>query len=79
MNDVYLGELEQIVLLAVLRAGEQAYAMPILEQIERHTDARSRVARSTPRSTGSSRRAACGHVSASRSLSGAAAPGAISA
>ena len=37
MNDVYLGELEQIVLLAVLRAGDQAYAMPILEQIERHT------------------------------------------
>jgi DNA-binding PadR family transcriptional regulator len=37
MNDVHLGELEQIVLLAVLRAGDQAYAIPILEQIERHT------------------------------------------
>lgn len=37
MTDVYLGELEQVVLLAVLRVGEQAYAMPILEQIEAQT------------------------------------------
>src|SRR3954447_6974003 len=37
MADVYLGELEQIVLLAVLRLGDQAYAVPILEQIERQT------------------------------------------
>jgi PadR family transcriptional regulator PadR len=37
MTDVYLGELEQIVLLAVLRVGEHAYAMPILEQIEAQT------------------------------------------
>ena len=35
MPDVYLGELEQIVLLAVLRLGDEAYAVPILEQIER--------------------------------------------
>ena len=35
MTDVYLGELEQIVLLAVLRLGDEAYAVPILEQIER--------------------------------------------
>jgi len=34
MPDVYLGELEQIVLLAVMRLGERAYAVPILEQIE---------------------------------------------
>jgi DNA-binding PadR family transcriptional regulator len=34
MPDVYLGELEQIVLLAVLRLGDEAYAVPILEQIE---------------------------------------------
>ncbi len=34
MPDVYLGELEQIVLLAVMRLGEGAYAVPILEQIE---------------------------------------------
>ena len=33
MPDVYLGELEQIVLLAVLRLGDEAYAAPILEQI----------------------------------------------
>src|SRR4051812_28074532 len=37
MADVYLGELEQIVLLAVLRLGDQAYAVPVLEQIERQT------------------------------------------
>jgi PadR family transcriptional regulator, regulatory protein PadR len=34
MTEVYLGELEQIVLLAVLRVGDEAYAIPILEQIE---------------------------------------------
>jgi len=37
MPDVYLGELEQIVLLAVLRLGDEAYAVPILEQIEAQT------------------------------------------
>jgi PadR family transcriptional regulator PadR len=37
MPDVYLGELEQIVLLAVLRLGDAAYGVPILEQIERQT------------------------------------------
>ena len=34
MADIYLGELEQIVLLAVMRLGDEAYAVPILEQIE---------------------------------------------
>jgi PadR family transcriptional regulator PadR len=33
MAEIYLGELEQIVLLAVLRLGDEAYAVPILEQI----------------------------------------------
>ena len=37
MPDIYLGELEQIVLLAVLRLGDAAYAVPILEQIEKQT------------------------------------------
>jgi PadR family transcriptional regulator PadR len=37
MTEVYLGELEQIVLLAVLRLGDEAYAVPILEQIESQT------------------------------------------
>ena len=37
MAEIYLGELEQIVLLAVLRLGEGAYAVPILEQIEEQT------------------------------------------
>jgi PadR family transcriptional regulator PadR len=37
MRDVYLGELEQVVLLAVLRLGDEAYAVPILEQIEKQT------------------------------------------
>ena len=40
MPDVYLGELEQIVLLAVMRLGEGAYAVPILEQIEEHAGRR---------------------------------------
>ena len=43
MTEVYLGELEQIVLLAVLRLGDEAYAVPILEVIER--DAGRRIAR----------------------------------
>jgi PadR family transcriptional regulator, regulatory protein PadR len=34
MAEIYLGELEQIVLLAVMRLGDGAYAVPILEQIE---------------------------------------------
>jgi len=37
MSEIYLGELEQIVLLAVLRIGDGAYAVPILDQIERQT------------------------------------------
>jgi len=32
-----LGELEQIVLLALLRVGEDAYAVPVLAEIERQT------------------------------------------
>ena len=37
MPDIYLGELEQIVLLAVLRLGDEAYGVPILEQIAAQT------------------------------------------
>jgi DNA-binding PadR family transcriptional regulator len=37
MPDVYLGELEQIVLLAVMRLGDDAYAVPIQELIESQT------------------------------------------
>lgn len=33
MADIHLGDLEQIVLLAVLRLGDNAYAVPILEEI----------------------------------------------
>lgn len=40
MSEIYLGELEQIVLLAVLRLGDEAYAVPILEQIEQQTGRR---------------------------------------
>jgi PadR family transcriptional regulator PadR len=40
MTDLYLGELEQIVLLAVLRIGSEAYASPILEEIEAQTGRR---------------------------------------
>ena len=34
---MHLGEFEQIVLLAVLRLGENAYAIPVREEIERRT------------------------------------------
>ena len=40
MTEIYLGELEQIVLLAVLRLGDGAYAVPILEHIEEQTGRR---------------------------------------
>jgi DNA-binding PadR family transcriptional regulator len=43
MPDLYLGELEQIVLLAVMRLGDGAYATPILDEIE--SQAGRRVAR----------------------------------
>ncbi len=33
----HLGEFEQIVLLAILRLGEEAYGVPIREEIERRT------------------------------------------
>ena len=39
-DPIYLGELEQIVLLAVLRLKGEAYAVPILEQIEAQTGRR---------------------------------------
>ena len=32
-----LGELEQVVLLAVMRVGEEAYGVPVLHEIERET------------------------------------------
>jgi DNA-binding PadR family transcriptional regulator len=34
MAEIHLGDLEQIVLLAVLRLGDKAYTVPILEEIE---------------------------------------------
>lgn len=34
---MYLGEFEQIVLLAILRLGEDAYAIPVREEIEART------------------------------------------
>jgi PadR family transcriptional regulator PadR len=37
MPEIYLGELEQIVLLAVLRLADEAYTVPILELIEAQT------------------------------------------
>src|SRR3954465_15141866 len=37
MPEIYLGELEQIVLLAVMRLGAEAYAAPLLEQVEEQT------------------------------------------
>jgi PadR family transcriptional regulator PadR len=37
MPDIYLGEFEQIVLLAILRLGDDAYAIPVREEIEGRT------------------------------------------
>ena len=37
MQSMYLGEFEQIVLLAILRLGEDAYAIPIRQEIEERT------------------------------------------
>jgi len=37
MADVYLGEFEQIVLLAILRLGDEAYAIPVRDEIARRT------------------------------------------
>jgi PadR family transcriptional regulator PadR len=33
-----LGEFEQLVLLAILRVGDGAYAVPVIKEIEEHTD-----------------------------------------
>ncbi|MGO9011822.1 MAG: PadR family transcriptional regulator [Bryobacteraceae bacterium] len=38
MGDQYLGELEQIVLLAVVRLADQAYGVPIRREIEKRVD-----------------------------------------
>jgi PadR family transcriptional regulator PadR len=37
MPEIYLGEFEQIVLLAILRLGDDAYAIPVREEIEART------------------------------------------
>ena len=37
MTTLYLGEFEQVVLLAVLRLGDGSYAVPIREEIEART------------------------------------------
>ena len=36
-TSIYLGEFEQIALLAILRLGEEAYAIPVREEIEART------------------------------------------
>jgi PadR family transcriptional regulator PadR len=38
MSDQYLGELEQIVLLAVVRLADDAYGVPIRREIEKRVD-----------------------------------------
>jgi len=40
MSDRALGELEQLVLLAILRLGEEAYGVPVVEEIEQRTGKR---------------------------------------
>jgi PadR family transcriptional regulator len=55
-----LGEFEQVVLLAILRVGEHAYAIPIREEIEERTGRsvalRSRMSDPLPERGGRSRR-----------------------
>ena len=40
MADLYLGEFEQIVLLAILRLQDRAYAVPLREEIQARTGRR---------------------------------------
>jgi PadR family transcriptional regulator PadR len=35
--DTYLGEFEHLVLLGILRLGDEAYAVPVRQEIETHT------------------------------------------
>ena len=37
MPDIYLGEFEQMVLLGILRLGDDAYAIPLREELEART------------------------------------------
>ena len=37
MPDIYLGEFEQMVLLGILRLGDEAYAIPLREELEART------------------------------------------
>ena len=37
MPDIYLGEFEQMVLLAILRLGDEAYAIPVREELGART------------------------------------------
>jgi hypothetical protein len=48
-----LGELEQLILLAIVRLGPDAYGLSIARQLEAQAGRRCRAARSTRRSTGS--------------------------
>ena len=57
MTTLYLGEFEQVVLLAVLRLGDGAYAIPVGDVIAARTGWTWPAVRSTPRSSGSSRSA----------------------
>ena len=52
----YLGDLEEIVLLAVARCEPEAYGMRIRQEIEAQTERASRSAPSTPRSSVSRQR-----------------------
>jgi len=47
MSPDYLGKFEQLVLLAVLRLGDEAYGVPIRREIEARTGASWRAAPST--------------------------------
>jgi len=57
MGREYLGEFEQIVMLAVLRLGDEAYGVPIRSESSSAQAAPSLSAHSTPHSTGSNPKA----------------------
>ena len=75
-EDVYLGELEQLLLLIVLRLGDEAYANPIGERAGEASAGRRHCARRPlyRARTARSQRAACDRRWASRCPSGAGAP-----
>ena len=71
----YLGEFEQIVLLAVARLGDEAYGMRIRAEIEARAGGRRRSALFTRRSSDWSPRVTCARRTSQEARSGPVWPG----